>query len=90
MNNDDTNYIYDFLEEVDYIVIPEEFIAAVYIREYSGDEYIIPLDQLDEILESGEFDEDEIEVIEPKINLPMVKKRIDEISTNILNKVFCS
>lgn len=86
--DDDKDFIYKLLEEVDFVVIPEEFISAACIREFSGEEYIIPYDQIDEMLDSGEFEDDEIESIEAIINLPMVRKRIQEITENILHEVF--
>lgn len=76
-----------YLEEADAEVVPEEFIASACIVTTSGEEYIVTVDEVAEILEKGSFDSQGIAHIRAVIDMEYVKECVIELTEEIFNSI---
>jgi hypothetical protein len=87
MAKDNHDDIDRYLDEVETLVIPEEFITAACITDLNGDEYYVTYDEAAEIMSNGSLRRQGISQVRAIVDMEFVKETVVELSEQILNSI---
>lgn len=79
------DYIDQFLEEADTVIVPEEFISAACVTYKNGEEHYITFDEASELINKGSYNSQGIESIRAVIDLKAVRKVVADLTEEVLS-----
>jgi len=83
------DYIEECLNEAEVVLIPYEFVSAACVTDLEGNEYIVELEEVEELFDDEEgLSAQGIESVRCVIDMELVKQTVRDLSEDLLKVLY--